>query len=155
MLVVEVFEPLGEADGGEALVGEAGVVAAAAEAVAAEDHDGMEGGDHPHGHVVGLAGGRVGGETLRGGVEVGEVDVDDGAGEFAGGRVVFGADGLDLAELFEGGGAGDAFGEDADGGLVCADCAGGGVAADDVVVEDGFELPAFRFARVWRSGGCR
>ena len=51
------------------------------------------------------------------------------------------ADGLDLMELFEGRGAGDAFGEDADGGLVGTDCAGGGVAADDVVVEDGFEIP--------------
>jgi hypothetical protein len=39
--------------------------------------------------------------------------------------------------------AGDALGEDADGGLVLAGpVAGGGVAADDVVVQDGFELPA-------------
>ena len=48
-------------------------------------------------------------------------------------------------ELVEGGGAGDAFGEDADGGFVGAGCAGRGVAADDVVVEDGFEVPALRF----------
>jgi len=121
------------------------VVAAAAEAVSAEDHDGMEGGDHFHRHVVGLAGGRAGGEALRGGVEVGEVDVDDGACEFAGGRVVFGADGLDLVELVEGGGAGDAFGEDADGGFIGAYGAGCGVAAHDVVVEHGFEIPAFGF----------
>ena len=38
--------------------------------------------------------------------------------------------------------AGDALGEDADGGLVLHRVAGGGVAADDVVVEHGFELPA-------------
>ena len=48
-------------------------------------------------------------------------------------------------ELFDGGGAGDALGEDADGGFVGTDCAGGGVAADDVVVEDGFEIPALGF----------
>ncbi len=88
-------------------------------------------------------------------MEVGAAYVDDGAGELAGGRVVLGADGLDLAELLEGGGAGDALGEDADDGLVCADCAGGGVAADDVVVEDGFDLPVFGLVRVWRSDGCR
>ena len=84
----------------------------------------------------------AGGEALRGGVEVGVADVDDGAGELAGGGVVFGAEGLDGVELLEGGGGGDAFGEDADGGLVGRLVAGGGVAADDVVVEDGFELPA-------------
>ena len=143
VLVVEVFEPLGETDGGEALLIEAGVVPSAAEAIAPEDHDGMEGWNHTHGHVVGLAGRCAGRETLRGGVEVSVVDFDDGAGELAGGRVVLGADGLDFAELLQGGWAGDALGEDANGRFVCADCAGSGVASDDVVVEDGFEVPAF------------
>ena len=41
----EVLAPLGDADGGEALEVEAGVVASAEEAVAAEDEDGVEGGD--------------------------------------------------------------------------------------------------------------
>ena len=45
VLVVEVLAPLGDADGGEALEVEAGVVASAEEAVAAEDEDGVEGGD--------------------------------------------------------------------------------------------------------------
>ena len=58
---------------------------------------------------------------------------------------------------FEGGGAGDALGEDADGGLVlqCGLVAGGGVAADDVVVEDGLELPALGLGEAGEVGGCR
>ncbi len=51
-------------------------------------------------------------------------------------------------ELIEGGGAGDALGEDADGGFICADCAGGGVATDDVVVEDGLKIPALGFGEL-------
>jgi hypothetical protein len=147
VLVVEVLGPLGEANGGEALLIEGAVVAAAEEAVAAEDENGVEGRDHAHGHVAWLAGGRVGGQALRGGTEVGGADVDDGAGELAGGGVAFGAEGLDGAELVGGGVGGDAFGEDADGGLVLdvggCGVAGGGVPADDVVVEDSFELPVF------------
>ena len=69
MLVVEVFAPLGEADGGKALGVEAGVVAAAEEAVATEDQNGMEGGDHLDKIVVGLAGRRSCGDALRGGTK--------------------------------------------------------------------------------------
>ena len=50
---------------------------------------------------------------------------------------------LDGVELVERGGSWNAFGEDADGVLVLACGAGGGVAADDVVIEDGFEIPGF------------
>ena len=61
MLVVEVLAPLGEADGGEAFVVEAGVVAAAEEAVAAEDEHGVEGGDELDEHGCGRWPGRGGG----------------------------------------------------------------------------------------------
>ena len=91
---------------------------------------------------------------LLGGEEVGGGDFGDGAGEFAGGRVGFGADGLDLVELVEGGVAGDAFREDANGGFVLMGVAGGGVSADDVVVEDGFELPAFGFGEAGEVGAA-
>ena len=43
VLVVEVFAPLGEADGGETFEIEAGVVAATEIAVGAKDEDGVEG----------------------------------------------------------------------------------------------------------------
>ena len=99
MLVVEVLAPLGEADSGEAFAVEAGVVAAAQEAVAAEDEDGMEGWDHPHKVVVEVPRGCAGGAALRGGLEVGGADVGDGASELARGRVIFGAEVLDGVEL--------------------------------------------------------
>ena len=43
VLVVEVLLPLGEADGGEAFLVEAGMVSSAQESVAAEDEGGVEG----------------------------------------------------------------------------------------------------------------
>ena len=62
-------------------------------------------------------------------------------------------------ELLEGGGSGDAFGEDADGGFILhvwISCrgAGGGVAAYDVVIEDGFELPFFGFRKASEVGAA-
>ena len=45
VLVIEVFAPLGEADGGEAFLVEAGVVATAEVTVVPKDEDGVECGD--------------------------------------------------------------------------------------------------------------
>ncbi len=153
VLMVEVFEPFRETDGGETFLGEAGMVTAAARSGPRRKiMTGWNAGTMRMGHVVGLAGWGSGGEAFGGGVEVGAVDVDDGAGEFAGGRVVLGADGLDLAELLERGGAGDALREDTYSRFICAHCAGSRVASDDVVVEDGFEIQPSDLANLakWR-----
>lgn len=122
VLVVEVLAPVGEADGGEAFVGERAVIAAAEEAVEAEFHDGREGGG-----------------------EVGAADVENGAGELARGCLVVCADRQGQAELVGWGGREQAGGEDADALLGLERVIGRGVAANDVVVEDGFDGPAFRF----------
>src|SRR6202041_1217380 len=112
----------------------------------------MEGRDHPHEVVVKTARGCADRAALRGGAEVGGADVGDGARELAGGGGVLGAEVLDGAELLGSGAGGNALGEDADGGFVLnvggRGVAGGGVAADDVIVEHGFELPALGFGEL-------
>ena len=107
----------------------------------------MEGGDAAHGVAAGVAG-EGGGWPGGAGGEVGGGDLLDGAGFFAGGRVGLGTEGLDEFELVgRGGGGGPPFGEDADRFFILAGLAGGGVAADDIVVEDFLEIPGFGFGK--------
>ena len=129
MLVVEVLAPLGEADGGEAVLVEGGVIAAAEEAVAAELEHGIE-------------------ARSRRRDRVGTADVGNRARELAGGRIALIAKCQDAPNLLGRGVGGDIFGEDADSMRVLTLVPGCTIAADDVVVEDGFELPAFLLREV-------
>lgn len=95
VLVVEVLAPFGEADSGEAVLVEGGVVAAAEEAVAPEFENRVE-----------ARGGRRGG--------VGSPNVGDGAGKLAGGRVALITKRQDAPNLLRRSVSGDVFREDAD-----------------------------------------
>lgn len=127
VLVVEVFAPLGEANGGETRVVKAGMVTTAEIAVAAEDHDGAEG----RGRLIFVTGRR----------EVGRGELGDAAGEFAGGGVILCTQREHLALLLGRGGRGDRLGEDANDIRALLRFAGRGVAANDVVIERGDEGP--------------
>ena len=93
MLVVVVFAPLGEADGGKALAVEGAVVAAAQVAVGPGDKE---------------CGKRMRRTAAR---EVSAGGVGDGAGQFAAGRVVLFAQRADAARLLRRCGVGNAFGK--------------------------------------------
>ena len=89
-----------------------------------------------------------------GGLEVSGRNVQHGAGQLARGRIVFRADGLDLVKLVERGRAGNALGEDADGGFVLPSLARSGVAADDVVIQHGFQVPALGLGQLRQVGAA-
>ncbi len=136
MLMVEVLLPFGEAHGGEALGVEAGVVASAAEAVAAELEDRMEGAGVLRGVAPPLCCHRPGLKYVFATSAMARASCREAESDSA---PMFWM----TAQLAGGCGAGNAFGKDAHGCLVFARLARRGVAADDVVIQHRFKLPAF------------
>ncbi len=123
MLVVEIFPPLGQADSGEAFLVERSVVATAEEAVMTKFEDGAEGG-----HGAGL--------------EVCTGHGGDGTRQLTGRRVVFATDSFNPLRLIGCGGLRNLLGKDADTVLVLKLVPRSRIAADNVVVEYTFQLPA-------------